>query len=363
MIVAMSPEIFGLQRFGGISRYFAELHRALRTQGIDARIIAGWHSSGHLDGLAGSTVWPHGGKRTARWIRLANEALFQAWCLRAGDELVVHRTYYDRQWRPRCGRLVTTVHDLIPELIEDGSGSNELSRLKRQACEESDGICVPSQTTARDLQSLWGFPKERIWITPLGVRRVEASERDWSSQYGQYILFVGNRSGYKNAAALFKAFSTARLSADTSLLCFGGGAPTDGERALLDGLGIVRRVHFSGGSDAELAACYRDALGYVCPSRYEGFGLPVLEAMIQGCPVACSHAGSLPEVASDMAIYFDPGSHEDMASALERLASSRDSTDVRRQSAVAHAESFSWSSTARQTMMAYEGTHSSRGLG
>jgi len=351
----MSPEIFGHQRVGGISRYFAELHSALRANGVDARIIAGCHGNSYITGATATLAWNHGRRRTPRWMRAGNEMIFRAWCAGSGGDVTVHRTYYDWAHRPRCSHLVTTVHDLTPELFADGRRPDALSEMKRRACFECDAICANSCITASGLQRMWGVPASRIWVTPLGVRRIEPSHRDWNAQFGQYLLHVGQRGGYKNGAALFGAFAQSGLSADMCVVCFGGSAPTDVERAQLHELGLESRVHFTGGTDADLAACYRDAAGHVCPSLYEGFGLTVLEAMIQGCPVACSHAGALPEVAGDAAILFDPNCLDSMADALRSLAEARDGGDAIIGRAKARAEGFTWSETARRTLLAYRG--------
>ena len=355
MRVAISPDIFGHQRFGGISRYFSELHLSLRTCGIDAQIFAGCHSNALLGDRSNCIGVRHRGIRTPRWLRGTNEVAFRSWCAAVGEGLVVHRTYYDWRTRPRCSRLVTTIHDLIPEMLEPDGDSTTASRRKRAACAESDAVCVNSRTTASDLHRLWGVPKARIWVTPLGVRRIEPSAGDCTRRFGGFFLFVGSRGGYKNAAALFRALARATLSPKVSLVCFGGGPPSHSELVQLDGLGIRGRVHFMSGDDSQLAACYRDAMGYVCPSLYEGFGLPVLEAMSHGCPVACARAGALPEVAVDAALYFEPRSESDIALALERLSDDRAAVESLVSRGLERVRAFTWEETARRTVMAYAG--------
>ena len=359
MIVAVSPDIFGEQRIGGITRYAVELHREMREMGVDSRVFAAGHISDCLDGVPRVLGWRRARSRIPRLQRQLNELAFHGWCALQRGTLVVHRSFAGWRRRPSCTRLVSTAYDLIPELFPGQSPpSARTTRLRRIACESADAVCAISRTTAADLQRLWGIPVERIWITPLGVRKLEPSARQWRQEWGDYILYVGLRSGYKNAAALYEAFAASGLATTIRLLLFGGGPLTPVERAQLERLGIAGSVTQVEGGDRDLAACYRQALGYICPSRYEGFGLPCLESMVQGCPVASARAGSLPEVVGDAAISFDPDAIDDMAMALQALAEGR----------VAHAGliargheracMFTWRRTAELTLMAYLGDRS-----
>ncbi len=122
-----------------------------------------------------------------------------------------------------------------------------------------------------------------------------------------YLLYVGSRSGHKNFKGLLDAYSASPwLRKNFFLLCFGGGPFSAAEQAALAASASLERVRYLGGSDAVLAACYAHAALFVCPSFYEGFGIPLLEAMSLDCPVACSNSSSLPEVAGDAARLFDP---------------------------------------------------------
>lgn len=123
----------------------------------------------------------------------------------------------------------------------------------------------------------------------------------------------------------------------------------------IDRFGLKEKVIFAGYVDDDtLAALYSGARGFIYPSLYEGFGLPVLEAMASGCPVICSNAASLPEVAGDAALLVDPHAPADLAAAMERVAQD---DAVRRQliaEGLSRAKEFSWARTAKKTLTVFE---------
>jgi glycosyltransferase involved in cell wall biosynthesis len=169
-----------------------------------------------------------------------------------------------------------------------------------------------------------------------------------------FILYVGDRQAYKNFAGFIQAYARSpRLRRQFRVVAFGGRPLTHAEQRLLTDLAIAQRVLQVSGSDELLAAHYRAAQLFVCPSRYEGFGLPPLEAMAHGCPVACSHGGSLAEVVGEAGELFDPENLDSIVAALERVAYD----DGRRADLIArgHAQAaqFSWPRCATQTSEVY----------
>ncbi len=171
-----------------------------------------------------------------------------------------------------------------------------------------------------------------------------------------YILYVGARRGYKNFASLVTAFSKSRArKAGIRIVCVGGESRSAEEAAQLAELRIApAEISQMSVSDRKLAELYRNALCLVCPSLYEGFGLPSLEAMACGCPVICSEVGSLPEVVGDAATLFDPIRNDDLTGLIDEVVFSPGRQDAMRSSGLDRARNFSWERCALQTIQGYD---------
>jgi glycosyltransferase involved in cell wall biosynthesis len=230
--------------------------------------------------------------------------------------------------RPPCPQVVT-VHDLIP-LRYPASAPRQahyyrhvLPRILR-ACR---AVVAVSRATADDLREWYGL-EVPIHVVHQGYRsdlfrpaRPGEAPAPAAARLGDYLLTVAEGRAYKNLDRLVRAFARAELR-DVRLVLVGRlGPDAAGLRALPERLGVADRVSFLGAvPDAELAALYRGALGFVFPSLWEGFGIPPLEAMASGCPVAASNAASIPEVCGPAALYFDPERTDDVARAICTLA-------------------------------------------
>ena len=170
----------------------------------------------------------------------------------------------------------------------------------------------------------------------------------------RYVLFVGNRGQYKDARVLFEAFvHIAHDFPDLHLLCVGGAGLSPQEVQWLTERGIRDRVSQRYLSDAEIASAYAHAGVFVFPSRFEGFGLPALEAMASGTPVMLANATSLPEVGADAAIYFTPGNAAELASALASLLTDEAAKQQLITRGLERAATFTWHAAAEKTAAVY----------
>ena len=266
------------------------------------------------------------------------------------------------------GRVVVTVHDLIPYTLPQTCSPTYLTRFLAempQIVERADLILTVSRFSHGELIRLLDVPPEKIAVTHEAAEEVYRPQapqncRAVRERYGlqePYILYVGGFSLRKNLLCLLHAFSMVAddLAGFVLFLPGSAGRQADRLRQVAAELGIGHRVAFPGPvPQRDLPGLYTAASVFVYPSLYEGFGLPVLEAMACGAPCAVSRASSLPEVAGEAALYFDPHQAEDMALGLRRLAQDEALAERHRRRGIARAASFSWRATVLRTLLAYE---------
>ncbi len=272
---------------------------------------------------------------------------------------------------PRSVRRVLTIHDVVwRTLPETMAAYNRLVHrlLVDPSLERADLILVPSLSTQKDLMRYFPWMQAPVRVIYEGVAphyqpcdRVAAAyhiaQKFKTSR--EYILSVGTLEPRKNLLTLIEAFYILRRKSllDVQLVIAGakGWGKGDVRRRTLE-LGLSdREVRFVGFvPEEDMPALYAGALVFVYPSLYEGFGLPLLEALACGAPVACSNRSSLPEIGTDAVLYFDPESPEEMAGALLRILSDSflKGTLVRR--GLERARRFSWESCARSVLATFD---------
>jgi glycosyltransferase involved in cell wall biosynthesis len=358
---------------GGMEVAARELIGALLAEApAGMRFTAFVNREGAADGLAApwgaqlsAVTVPVNARNRVQWV-LGEQTLLPALAARARVDLV----HSLASTAPLWGRFrrVVTVHDLIyARFPEAHAGVRDLGMkaLVPAASRRSDRVIADSLSTRADLVELVGLAPERIDVVPLGLgapRREQApapAQADVRARHGlgdrRVVLSLSAKRAHKNLAALIDAL--ARLPAEERPVLVLPGYPTAHEqdlraRARMRGVdGDVRFLAWV--SSAELEALWALADAFVFPSLYEGFGLPILEAMARGVPVACSDAASLPEVAGDAALLFDPHDTAALAAALKRLLDEPAlAADLVARGRVRVRE-FTWQRTARLTLESY----------
>jgi glycosyltransferase involved in cell wall biosynthesis len=242
---------------------------------------------------------------------------------------------------------------MIDEKIKNPRGSNAL-RKHRAIMTAQSVICV-SENTKKDLLEIVAIPEDRIKVIYHG------SDIDEKISYGResvprspYYLYVGSRAKYKNFNGLLTAFKKAVSVSDELSLCIVGPEFRDEERALISALGLANNIsHYGVVNDRHLAKIYRCSQALVYPSFYEGFGIPLLEAMSCGTAVIASNTSSIPEVVGDAGVLFDPNAADDLADILISFSSNQTEREGLVTRGRARAALFSWDKTAEETLSVY----------
>ncbi len=250
------------------------------------------------------------------------------------------------------GRAVVTVHDLSFERLPGLMSARDrllFRTLVPRAVRRADRVLAVSEWTKRDLVERYGIRPEKIAVTPNGVDPL-FHPNGKAREGPPYALFVGGIQPRKDPLTALEAL--ALLDRELQLLVVGserrGG---DAFRETVRRLGLERRVELAGHVDREeLATLYRGAACLVFPSRYEGFGLPLLEAMASGVPVVASNAGALPEVAGEAALLVEPGDPAALAAGVERALAERERLVA---AGLEHVRRYSWAECARRTLDVY----------
>jgi len=354
--VRFDDQIFTTQRRGGISRYFVELIRELSEDpelGVNAELGWRWTYNHHaIEAGLGVPLTIPGGSR-GRVLRMANRAVNFA----KSKADLIHHTYYRADYLHSKLTLPTavTIYDMTPELFPDLFPTGNPHQLKREYVRRATVVFCISENTRRDLLRLYGSIESPTVVTHLGVggRFLPGAARPaWCPR--SYLLFVGNRGGYKDFRLVLEAFAgLPPQQSGISLLAIGGGRFTEDEGGLISRWGLGNRVLQRAASDAEMPGIYGGAEAFVFPSRYEGFGLPALEAMACGAPTVLANSSSLPEVGGDAVLYFPPEDASALAAQLGRLLTDGELRRHLSKQGLERARHFTWRRTAAGTASAY----------
>jgi glycosyltransferase involved in cell wall biosynthesis len=369
----------------GSGQYLHALLGAFPTVAPDLEVLLvtpGGDARSGLGEIPGLCVHTHR-YTSPRWRTNLGKVLFEQFafpraCRRWGAD-IAHVPYWGSALRPGVPTVVT-VHDLIPLLLPDyrgGAAVRLYTRLVSASARRAAVVLTDSLASKRDIEQHLDLPAETVRCVYLAAGEQyspepqpadEAIRRRYGLPTGttspgasRYLLYLAGHDVRKNVAALVEAFATVSRADDDVLLAIGGRLP-DRDRApffdprpLVEQLGLSQDVRFIGWVDeAHKPALYRGAACALFPSRYEGFGLPVLEALACGAPLIASNASSLPELQGDAGFALDPDDVDGLAGAM--LSCLVDEPLVRelRRRGPEQAARFDWTKTARETLAAYE---------
>lgn len=287
------------------------------------------------------------------------------WILRRESVDLFHSTSYSAPVLQPC-KTIVTIHDLIPVIFPQYARLIHAAYYKhvvQRALQKAERILTVSHASKEDLVRYFGLDQNKIVVTYNGVDdRFKPDTSDHSKKIASeasgikdpYILSVVNDKPYKNAGVIVQAFHKFSTGSKIpyKLVIVGTGQTAVLDRVLKTM--VNRPIFLSKVTDDQLIALYQNAALFVLPTLYEGFCLPVLEAMACGTPVITSHVSSLPEVVGDAAILIDPNNIDELAGAIYNVLANKDLQKELREKGIRQAKKFSWSETAKQTLRVYE---------
>lgn len=363
MKIAFDYQTFCLQSYGGISRYFVRLAEGVLSKGEDLAVFSPCYKNKYLSSLSDSVIqgrsvncYPSKTARLALYLNyVIGKRSIQKW-----RPQIVHETYYARKSSAPIGcPVVITIHDMIPELYNHKDSNHvKAGEIKRIAVERANHIICISECTKKDLVRIFDVPKNKISVVYHGFEKFRfiPNVQDQGVEKKPFILYVGNRNGYKNFSRFLQSIAVSeRLITDFRVLAFGGGAFSKKDQSQIHELGFKDgQVMQVGGSDNVLAELYDEASAFVFPSLYEGFGLPPLEAMAHKCPVISSNSSCMPEILGEAAEFFNPNSIDEMTIAIENVLYSNERTIALKTLGVERLRKFSWQKCATDTLSVYQ---------
>jgi mannosyltransferase len=336
--------IFGLQRFGGISNYWARLlDQATISPQLTTRLV-----------LPRQVTFREFDAASIRSSAVLRERLSakvsRYFSAPVPDRDAVFHTSYYRLPRSRVSRYIVSVYDFTYERYGGGLARYVHTTQKLASLRRADAVLCISDATKRDvLEFCPGIDPARLHVTHLGVdTRLFFPDAATTASQETTVLFVGQRTGYKRfdlAAEAVRRCQRLRLGVVGPVL-------SEAERNMLQEKLGSRWHEFGPVSAAELRRLYASVFAFIFPSDYEGFGLPVLEAMACGCPVIAADLSSLPEVGADAALYATEQRADAYAQLLDKLGDSA-ARLARVRAGIVRAAEFSWSKTFDKTVSVY----------
>ncbi len=299
----------------------------------------------------------------------AGELLSVSRTLKRIDADLYHATHYTLPLRPPC-RCVVTIHDLIhllfPEFLPNRLALTYARVMLKRAARIASRVIAVSNHTAMDLEQHLAIPSDRIDVIHNGVSSdfstpaTDTERKNMFKRHGLepgYLLFVGNPKPHKNLERVLEAYRLAKTANRDlgQLVCAGTGADAGRIAEKAAALGIADSVRLPGFIDGwQMPTLYQAATMFVFPGLYEGFGLPVAEAMAAGTPVITSTNSALSEVAGDAALLVDPLDTTAIADAIGTLFTQADQRYRLRDLGLEQVRRFQWSNCAQQTLASYD---------
>ncbi|KRB57316.1 glycosyltransferase family 1 protein [Flavobacterium sp. Root186] len=371
MKILVHPQTFNLQKYGGISRYYTEILSRLSKNNKVQIPLYGTSNVYYNE----SVLVTFKQKLYSLYIKLLeklkirglektrkrNDKFFEKTILKKDFDVFIP-TYYDVSFlklidsKPFVLTIYDMIYELFPHFFEDQQKIiSSISANKLLLMESATRIIAVSENTKRDIIKIYPHIDEsKIDVVYHGCS-IKIVDTHTHNLPEKYILFVGTRANYKNFIFLVNSIKELlKLNNDLVLLCAGGGEFDNEEKEYLKELNLENQIIQREFKDDELGLYYKNAICFVFPSLYEGFGIPVLESMVCGCPVVLAKHSSFPEVAGEAGVYYEAGNPEDLKNKIYSLVQNpilRNEFSIKGSDQV---KKFSWEKAAAECLAVYK---------
>tara|TARA_Y100000591_G_scaffold91531_1_gene77394 strand:- start:2458 stop:3534 length:1077 start_codon:yes stop_codon:yes gene_type:complete len=349
--ILFEGSIFLHQKIGGISNYIVELNERLKKHNVNSKIISMFSINEYLAEKSSNKVSFFKIKKIPKFCRkiffYLND-LFLLLYIKIYKPDLVHFSYYNGKLIPRLKvPYVVTIYDLIHEKLD----LNDKQFPKSEMLDKAEHIICISNTTKNDLIERYNVDQKKVSTIFLGVNNTNI----YKEKKEKYILYVGDRKGYKNFESIVKAFGNSSfLKKNYKLICFGGDKFSSKEKLFFDKIGIKKNLFQESGNDQYLKKFYESASLFVNTSLIEGFGLTNLEAMSYGCPVLCSEIPIFREILGNSCEYVEPKNIEIIQKKIEKILKSQNEQKRLIRLGFNKISNYSWENCVLSTSKIYE---------
>jgi len=354
MKIIFDHQLFSYQKYGGASRYFAELLRHLPVETWETTTV--FSNNEYIKEYNLFKPWhflPNKWfKGQGRIMNELNKPYSYIKLLQKNYD-VFHQTHFETYCLKAIGDkpMVTTFHDTN---FSNYNPNDHIVSLQKKSLERANIIVAISNNTKKELIELFNIDESKVKVIYHGINKNNSPLNVNRIVEQPYILFVGDRTGFKNFERFIRAVSLLLPDyKDLRVVCTRNKF-TANEMSLFSELGISDKVIHISADESTLAQLYRDAAMFVFPSFSEGFGMPILEAMAQRCPVVLSDASCFPEIADKAALYFDPMDIDNMSETIKSLLENESLRNELIEEGDKRLKFFSWEKNAMEHMNLYQ---------
>lgn len=348
MRILFDYQAFTMQKFGGVSKCFCELianmpdsckceigvkesdnfhllSSPLIKEKIDKPKLTSDSFLGGLQFRGKGRIYSFMNKFVPNFpsVEKTNQA-YSIELLKNGDYDIFHPTFFNSYYLKYLGKkpFVLTIHDMMPELFPQYFKRNDFQILaKKKLVDKAAAIVAVSNQTKNDIIDILGVSPDKIHVVYHGAPQINDCYNSSLFDF-PYYLYMGTRSGYKNFIPMLVDFAEYWKKGHNEKLICTGPIFTADELAIMHQLDIADKVIHYRTSDQDISSLYANAIAFVYPSLYEGFGMPILEAFTYGCPVLLNNKSCFPEIAGNAALYFNSdGKESDLCNTLETFSS------------------------------------------